>query len=28
MRINITLVCTETGDLNYHTTNNKRNNPE
>lgn len=28
MRINITLACTETGDRNYTTTKNKRNNPE
>jgi len=28
MRINITLACTETGDRNYITTKNKRNNPE
>jgi len=28
MRVNITLVCTETGDRNYITTKNKRNNPD
>ncbi|MBB5179901.1 large subunit ribosomal protein L33 [Planomicrobium koreense] len=28
MRVNITLACTETGDRNYSTTKNKRNNPE
>ena len=28
MRINIILACTETGDRNYTTTKNKRNNPE
>lgn len=28
MRVNITLACTETGDKNYITTKNKRNNPE
>lgn len=28
MRINITLACTESGDRNYITTKNKRNNPE
>lgn len=28
MRVNITLACTETGDRNYTTTKNKRNNPE
>jgi large subunit ribosomal protein L33 len=28
MRIIITLACTETGDRNYTTTKNKRNNPE
>lgn len=28
MRVNITLQCTETGDRNYITTKNKRNNPE
>ncbi|MDV6378331.1 50S ribosomal protein L33 [Sporosarcina sp. GW1-11] len=28
MRVNITLVCTETGDRNYMTTKNKRTNPE
>jgi len=28
MRVNITLECTETGDRNYITTKNKRNNPE
>ncbi|QUG43137.1 50S ribosomal protein L33 [Psychrobacillus sp. INOP01] len=28
MRVNITLACTETGDRNYITTKNKRNNPE
>lgn len=28
MRVNITLACSETGDKNYITTKNKRNNPE
>ncbi|MCZ8538161.1 50S ribosomal protein L33 [Paenisporosarcina quisquiliarum] len=28
MRVNITLACTESGDKNYITTKNKRNNPE
>lgn len=28
MRVNITLACTETGDRNYITTKNTRNNPE
>lgn len=28
MRVNITLACTETGDRNYITTKNKRENPE
>ncbi|WP_020008017.1 50S ribosomal protein L33 [Salinicoccus albus] len=28
MRVNITLACTETGDRNYITTKNKKNNPE
>lgn len=28
MRVQITLACTETGDKNYITTKNKRNNPE
>ncbi|BAM47271.1 MAG: 50S ribosomal protein L33 [Amphibacillus sp.] len=28
MRENITLACTETGDRNYITTKNKRNNPD
>jgi large subunit ribosomal protein L33 len=28
MRVNITLQCTETGDRNYITTKNKRNNPD
>ncbi|ETP67381.1 50S ribosomal protein L33 [Planomicrobium chinense] len=28
MRVNIILACTETGDRNYTTTKNKRNNPE
>ncbi|HLS23840.1 MAG TPA: 50S ribosomal protein L33 [Pseudogracilibacillus sp.] len=28
MRVNITLECTETGDRNYITTKNPRNNPE
>ena len=28
MRVNITLACTETGERNYITTKNKRNNPE
>ena len=28
MRVNITLACTETGDRNYSTTKNNRNNPE
>ncbi len=28
MRVNITLACTESGDHNYTTTKNKRNNPE
>lgn len=28
MRVNITLACTETGDHNYITKKNKRNNPE
>ncbi|TKC19581.1 50S ribosomal protein L33 [Robertmurraya kyonggiensis] len=28
MRVKITLQCTETGDRNYITTKNKRNNPE
>ncbi|MGI2328307.1 50S ribosomal protein L33 [Planococcus sp. YIM B11945] len=28
MRINIILACAETGDRNYTTTKNKRNNPE
>ena len=28
MRVQITLVCTECGDRNYHTTKNKRNHPE
>ena len=28
MRVNITLACTETGDRNYSTVKNKRNNPE
>lgn len=28
MRVNITLACTETGDRNYITTKNKRNNPD
>ncbi|QGQ96408.1 50S ribosomal protein L33 [Paenibacillus psychroresistens] len=28
MRITITLACSETGDRNYTTTKNKRNNPE
>ncbi|MEK4629074.1 MAG: 50S ribosomal protein L33 [Solibacillus sp.] len=28
MRVNITLACTETGDKNYITTKNKRNNAE
>jgi large subunit ribosomal protein L33 len=28
MRVNITLACTETGDKNYISTKNKRNNPE
>ncbi|HEY4566348.1 50S ribosomal protein L33 [Planococcaceae bacterium Storch 2/2-2] len=28
MRVNVTLVCTETGDRNYITTKNKRNHPE
>jgi large subunit ribosomal protein L33 len=28
MRVNITLACTESGDRNYITTKNKRNNPE
>lgn len=28
MRVNITLACTETGESNYSTVKNKRNNPE
>lgn len=28
MRVNITLACTESGNRNYITTKNKRNNPE
>lgn len=28
MRVNVTLACTETGDRNYITTKNKRNNPD
>ncbi|CAD2073968.1 MULTISPECIES: 50S ribosomal protein L33 [Phocicoccus] len=28
MRVNVILECTETGDRNYITTKNKRNNPE
>ncbi|HAQ08183.1 MULTISPECIES: 50S ribosomal protein L33 [Bacillaceae] len=28
MRVKITLACTETGDRNYITTKNKRNNPD
>ncbi len=28
MRVNITLACTETGERNYITTKNKRNNPD
>ena len=28
MRVQVTLACTETGDKNYITTKNKRNNPE
>ncbi|MDQ0268146.1 50S ribosomal protein L33 [Cytobacillus purgationiresistens] len=28
MRVKITLACTETGDKNYITSKNKRNNPE
>ncbi|MBS4750024.1 50S ribosomal protein L33 [Granulicatella sp. zg-ZJ] len=28
MRVNITLECTESGERNYITTKNKRNNPE
>ena len=28
MRVNITLACTESGDRNYTTIKNKRNNPE
>jgi len=28
MRVNITLACTESGDKNYITSKNKRNNPE
>ncbi|MED3784994.1 50S ribosomal protein L33 [Geobacillus stearothermophilus] len=28
MRVNITLACTECGELNYITSKNKRNNPE
>nr|WP_263327379.1 50S ribosomal protein L33 [Neobacillus sp. Marseille-Q6967] len=28
MRVKVTLQCTETGDRNYITTKNKRNNPE
>jgi large subunit ribosomal protein L33 len=28
MRVNITLACTETGNCNYITIKNKRNNPE
>lgn len=28
MRVNIIMACTETGDKNYITTKNKRNNPE
>ncbi|XKE94521.1 50S ribosomal protein L33 [Metaplanococcus flavidus] len=28
MRVNITLACTETGERNYSTAKNKRNNPE
>lgn len=28
MRVNITLACTESGDRNYITTKNKRNNPD
>jgi len=28
MRVQVTLACTETGDKNYMTTKNKRNNPE
>ncbi|WP_127506283.1 50S ribosomal protein L33 [Paenibacillus humicus] len=28
MRVTVTLACTESGDRNYTTTKNKRNNPE